>query len=259
MAIYESYAPLYDGSGQIRFALLMGQYLREVLGRHPVRGRRALDVACGTGTLALLLADEGWDALGVDLSEQMLAQARHKAEAIVTAGPVAFAQGDMRRLAENPAVAPGSFNLATCTYDSLNYLLTHDDLLACFCGVSRALAPGGLFVGDMNTRHFLEFDWGTCEVQEHPGYVQIGQSHFDPADFTSTLVLTGFIGDDERGYERFDEVHIERAYEQSTIEDLLREAGLVVEGAYDSFTFQPPNERTQRIVWVARKPERVGD
>ena len=103
----------------------------------------------------------------------------------------------MRRLAENPAVPPASFDLATCTYDSLNYLLTHDDLLACFQGIAHALAPGGLFVGDMNTRHFLEFDWGTCEVQEHSSYVQVGQSHFDPADCTSTLVLTGFIGDDE--------------------------------------------------------------
>jgi len=254
MSIYKSYAPLYDGSGQIRFALLMGQYLREVLVRHPVGGRRALDVACGTGTLALLLADEGWDVLGVDLSAPMLDQARHKAATIITAGHTAFAQGDMRHLAENPALPHASFDLATCTYDSLNYLLTPDDLLACFGGVAQALAPGGLFVGDMNTRHFLEFDWGTCEVQEHTGYVQVGQSRFDPADATSTLVLTGFVGDDERGYERFDEIHVERAYDQATVEALLHQSGLVVEGAYDSFTFQPHGERTQRIVWVARKP-----
>lgn len=254
MAIYASYAPLYDGSGQIRFALLMSQYLREVLQRHVVGGRRALDVACGTGTLALLLADEGWDVLGVDLSDAMLEQARQKADAISTVGRAAFVQGDMRHLAGHPAVAPGGFDLATCTYDSLNYLLTAEDLLSCFAGVAGALAPGGLFVGDMNTRHFLEFDWGTCEVQEHPGYVQIGQSHFDPADATSTLVLTGFVGDNERGYERFDEIHVERAYDRATVEDLLRQAGLVVEGAYDSFTFQPPGERAQRIVWVARKP-----
>jgi SAM-dependent methyltransferase len=259
MTIYHSYAPLYDGSGQIRFALLMGQYLREVLGRHPVSGRRALDVACGTGTLALLLADEGWDALGVDLSAAMLEQARLKAGAIETVGTASFAQGDMRRLAENDAVTPGGFDLATCTYDSLNYMLTHEDLLACFRGVAHALAPGGIFVGDMNTRHFLEFEWGTCEVQEHHGYVQIGQSHFDPADCTSTLVLTGFVGDDERGYERFDEVHIERAYDPALVEDLLRQAGLVVEGTYDSFTFQPAGERAQRIVWVARKPGSAGD
>src|SRR5689334_21494456 len=78
--IYHDYAPFYDGSGQLRFAVLSGQYLNELLARHPVAGRRALDLACGTGTLALLLADAGWDVIGLDSSAAMLAQARAKAE-----------------------------------------------------------------------------------------------------------------------------------------------------------------------------------
>ena len=53
MSIYDAYAPLYDGSGQIRFALLMAQYLHELLEKHPVAGRRMLDAACGTGCLWL--------------------------------------------------------------------------------------------------------------------------------------------------------------------------------------------------------------
>ena len=99
--IYHDYAPFYDGSGQLRFAVLMGQYLRELLDRHPVAGRRALDVACGTGTLALLLADEGWDVTGLDSSAAMLDQADAKAENMATLGPVTFVQGDMRVLATN--------------------------------------------------------------------------------------------------------------------------------------------------------------
>src|SRR5215208_5518047 len=79
MAIYQHYAPFYDGSGQIRFAALMGQYLREVLTRHPVADRRALDLACGTGTLALILADDGWEVVGLDSSAPMLAIARARA------------------------------------------------------------------------------------------------------------------------------------------------------------------------------------
>src|ERR671930_2794729 len=78
MPIYHDYAPFYDGSGQIRFAVLMGQYLREVLARHPVAGRRALDLACGTGTLAAILADAGGDVVGLDRSEPMLVIARDR-------------------------------------------------------------------------------------------------------------------------------------------------------------------------------------
>jgi ubiquinone/menaquinone biosynthesis C-methylase UbiE len=256
--IYHDYAPFYDGSGQLRFAVLMGQYLRELLARHPVAGRRALDVACGTGTLALLLADDGWDVIGLDSSEAMLDQADAKAENIATLGQVVFVQGDMRELTTNShasfIICPSSFNLVTCVYDSLNYLLDERELAACFEGIARVLAPGGLLVADMNTRYFLENDWGTCEVIEQAGLVQVTQSYFDPMVECSTMVLSGFAGDDQHGYTRFDETHIERAYARENVERLLRSSGLVVEALYDCFTFQPIAEHTQRFAWVARKP-----
>jgi hypothetical protein len=106
----------------------------------------------------------------------------------------------------------------------------------------------------MNTRHFLEFDWGECAVREQEGYVQIERSAFDPARGTNAMLLTGFIGDDEAGYERFDELHIERAYPPGQVSAWIEAAGLRVEALYDSFTFAPPGPRTQRIFWVARKP-----
>lgn len=264
MAPFQAYAPFYDSSGQMRFAVLMGQYLSELLEHHPVAGHRALDLACGTGTLALILADRGWDVVGLDRSEPMLAIARAKAAAADTAGRIAFVLGDMRNLPPAGPDAPPaplaneqwleSFDLVTCTYDSLNYLLTADDLARCFQGVARVVRPGGLFFADMNTRRFLELDWGECEVLERPGYIQIAQSRFDPATACSTMVLTGFVGSDEHGYDRFDEMHIERAYAPEVVAELLTAAGLCVEAAYDCFTRQPAHERSQRIAWLARKP-----
>lgn len=267
---YEAYAPFYDLSGQLRFGVLMAQYLHELLDRHPPCGRRALDLACGTGTLALMLADEGWDVVGLDRSAAMLAQARAKAANLDTPGRVRFVQGDMRtigiedeewrmeRITQQPdasfSILNSQCNLVTCLYDSLNYLLAEAELAACFVGVARALTPGGLFIADMNTRHFLEYDWGECEALELPGFVQVTQSTFEPAGACSTMRLTGFVGDDEQGYLRFDETHIERAYPADSIDALLAAAGLLVEARYDCFTFQPIAERTQRIAWVARKP-----
>ena len=270
--IYHDYAPFYDGSGQLRFAVLSGQYIRELLVRHPVSGRCALDLACGTGTLALLLADDGWDVIGLDSSAAMLDQADAKAENMATPGHVVFVQGDMRGLTTNDerpmtkyhrsqidtlsssVLRPSSFNLVTCVYDSLNYLLDERELAACFESAARVLAPGGLLVADMNTHYFLEHDWGTCEVIEQAGLVQVTQSYFDPAAACSTMVLSGFAGDDQRGYTRFDETHIERAYAPEVVERLLYSAGLEVEALYECFTFQPITERTQRFAWVARKP-----
>jgi SAM-dependent methyltransferase len=249
--IYDRYAPLYDASGQVRFALLVAVYLRELLARHPVAGTRMLDLACGTGTLALSQASEGWQVVGLDSSPAMIAQAEAKISGAQVAGSARFIVGDMRRA--DMQLPPEAFDLVTCTYDSLNYMLSEADLLACFVSAASALAPGGLFIGDMNTHHFLEFEWGAYAVREQEGFVQIEQSHFDPQLTTSTMVLTGFVGDDLAGYERFDEVHVERAYPPEAVRELIERAGLRVEARYDSFTTSPPSPRTQRIFWVARK------
>lgn len=246
---YARYARLYDTSGQLRFALLVHVYLYNLLRRHPVSGRRALDLACGTGTLALLLAADGWEVTGVDCSAAMLAEAEAKARA--AAAQVRFIQGDMRRLAG--LVPAEGFDLVTCTYDSLNYMVSEEDLAACFAAAADALASGGLYLADLNTRHFLEYDWGDCAIYEQRGYVQLERSHFDADSATSTMLLTGFVGDDAGGYERFDEVHRERAYPVETIDALLVRAGLHIEARYDGFTLDPPGPQSQRIYWVARK------
>lgn len=247
---YERYATVYDGSGQIRFAVLTAMYLNEIVQRHPVTGRRVLDIACGTGTLLAILAEQGWTVAGIDASAAMLEQAATKLATVTS--EVELRQGDIRHIAD---IMPAqTFDLVTCTYDSLNYLLSPTDLAACFRGVAHVLVPGGLFVGDMNTRHFLAVDWETCLLHEQPGYVQIERSHFEPASAISTMWLTGFIGNDDDGYERFDEIHIERAYPPEQVAALMTAAGLVIEGCYDGFTFQSPCATTQRIHWVARKP-----
>lgn len=249
-AIYHAYAPFYDGSGQLRFAVLMERYLGELLQRHTIPGSRVLDVACGTGTLAIMFADRGYDVLGVDASEAMLAIAENKAAAMETLGRVRFVQGDMRDFAH---VVEGPFDLVTCTYDSVNYLLSEAEIAQCFANAAQVLAPNGMFMFDMNTRHFLEHDWEPVLVFDAPDFVQIAQSYFDPTNDCSTMVLTGFYGDDTEGYQRFEEVHVERAYPPETIETLLKQAGLGVEAAYDCFTLLPHYETSQRIAWLARK------
>lgn len=251
--IYTTYAPFYDGSGQVRFTLLMTHYLHEVLARHPAPATTLLDVACGTGTLAVALADDGWDVTGLDAAAPMLEQARAKAAALDMPGTAIFVQGDMRAF----DLPPDAFALATCFYDSLNYLLDERELAACFACVARVLQPDGMFIFDMNTRHFLEHDWEPVLVQEYPGFVQVARSHFDAPTSQSVMHLTGFSGDDERGYVRFDETHTERAYPPATITRLLDEAGLREEACYDCFTFQPPYAASQRLLWVARRTERI--
>ena len=80
MSIYREYARVYDGSGQLGFSLKLIPYLNNILERHPVGGRTMLELACGTGTVALAFAEAGWRVYAIDGSAEMLKEARAKAE-----------------------------------------------------------------------------------------------------------------------------------------------------------------------------------
>lgn len=244
---YHEYAAIYDRSGQLRFSILMETYLRDILRDHPVPGRTMLDLACGTGTLALLMGERGWEVIGLDQSAAMLEQARRKAER-ADAAHVDFVQGDMRAF-----TLPAPVALATCCYDTLNYLLDPADLQHCFEAVARSLVPGGLFCFDLATDYFLRNYWQGVELEEFEDFTQIMQSHYDPENGCSTLVLTGFVQTAPGRYRRFREVHVERAYAEADVRQLLLGAGFAVEAVYDCFTSQQPQARSLREMYVARR------
>ncbi len=248
MMQYQEYAAIYDRSGQMRFSVLMDLYLQDLLRAHAVAGRSMLDLACGTGTLALLMAERGWQVVGIDQSAAMLAEARRKAANVPEPLDLSFEQADMRDFTLAEPV-----DLATCCYDTLNYLTEATELQRCFAAVARAVAVDGLFCFDLATDYFLRNHWQGVDVDEFDTFTQVMQSHYDPATGCSTLVLTGFIQTTPGHYRRFREVHVERAYPTAAVRAMLEAVGFRVEAVYDCFTMQPPNERSLREMYVARR------
>lgn len=249
MAIYDQYAKVYDDSGQITFSIKMIPYLQDLVERHPVPARSMLDLACGTGTVALSFAHQGWEVFAVDASEGMLQQAKLKAAQ--SGQIVTLSQQDMREFATPHPVA-----LVTCLYDSLNYMLTAADLSRVFRHISTALLPGGIFLGDMNTQITLEEVWGNNTFFVENGEMTlILRSRYEDTSGLSTVHIVGFLRQANGLYERFDEHHTEVAHEKHEVEEALVEAGLQVEAAYTCFDFAPVDASTRRIMWVARKPK----
>ena len=248
--MYTDYARHYD-EGQLHFSVLMHDYLRDVLKRHAPPGRTLIDLACGTGTLALMLADSGWDVLGIDASRSMLREAQRKARGAAGLDrAIRFRRADMRDWSVAEPV-----DLVTCCYDSLNYLLDEDDLRAAFACVWEALRPGGLWVFDINTPYFLREVWQPVEVEERDGYAHVMQSSFDPERCVSTLTLTGFARRADGLYERFVEHHAERGYPEETLRRLLAGLGFGVEALYECFILEAPGPASHRWLWVCRKPD----
>jgi SAM-dependent methyltransferase len=248
-AIYEAFAPHYDRQGLHRWGRDFAAFTLDTLLPHYGRSpHRALDLACGTGAVALTLAGAGIPTVGLDRSRAMLRLARAKVRAAARA--CAFVRADLRAFG-----FARPFDLITCAYDSLNYLLTPHDLRTAFAQVRAALASGGLFVCDLTTARAYApaptegFDLGDV----HYGW----ETAWYPARHRAITTLTVTIRHGDRS-ETLVERHHQRPYERAEVEAALGAAGLRSLAAFAvgpllSPTLAPPDAETARIVYVATR------
>lgn len=204
--------------------------------------QRVLDLACGTGKVTAELVRRGYRACGVDASETMLAVARRRLPAAVP-----LYRQDMRAL----AVPEEPFDACVCLFDSLNYLLTPEDLSDAFAGVARHLRPGGVFVCDMNAIHALETGMFTQSGSGEGGLEYEWRSGWDPVSRLCTIAME-FRERDGAGWRTFRETHLQRGYPREEIADRLRQAGFARVEVFQAFTTNPPTARTDRYHFLAR-------
>lgn len=252
MPVYDQFASIYQRGPYLHFSqslaeTVLPEYLEE-LGLKPKKG---LDIACGEGTLAVGLAERGVQMTGIDQSEQMIALARERARAASV--DVDFRVEDMRTLPFE-----GAFDLVTCFFDSLNYMLTIRDLQDAFKGAYRALREGGFYIFDMNTVYGLAVDWmrqKTYIQNETDDFIEIHQQEFDYENLVASMYVTVFQKEGEH-WARFDETHRERGYPIADIQFLLNEAGFEIAGMYGSLSKRSEVQATSPRVWfAARKPK----
>jgi SAM-dependent methyltransferase len=204
-----------------------------------------MDLACGTGTLALLMARRQWKVWGVDGSEGMIRVASAK-----RAGwklPVTFLCQDMRRVR-----IPQRVTLVTCMFDSVNHLLSRRNLLAAFRAVHASLLPGGYFVFDVNNERCYRTLWRQTEVIHHKAFTLILRNSYDPARHLGQVQVTLF-GLYGTTYARSDETVRERLYEDGELRELLERAGFRVRQRED-FNFTTVREIGEiKTWWVAQR------
>ncbi len=142
-----------------------------------------LDVGCGTGTLVLKMAVRGWQAWGVDASDEMIREAeRKRGEMRLQAG---FLRQDMRKLK-----LPRRVRLVTSMFDTLNHVSSAEELLATFRAIHSALLPGGYFMFDLNNEHCYSTLWTQDEEIRHEDFTLLLENSFDAASGRATSVVT---------------------------------------------------------------------
>lgn len=249
MTLYDQFASIYQRGPYLRFSQglaesVLPDYLRDI-GLEP---SDLLDIACGEGSFAVAMSKLGFDVTGIDQSPRMIQLARERARE--EKAPVTFFVEDMRSIPFED-----EFDLCTCFFDSLNYMLTVKDLQEAFQNAYQALRPGGYYIFDMNTIYGLAVDWMRAETyiqNEADDFMEIHRQSFDYENQVATMEITIF-KKREKLWERIDETHQERGYPIADIQFLLTQTGFEIGGLYGSLSKRTSVQATSPRVWFSAR------
>ena len=244
MESYTGFAEFYDLFMDNIPYEVWSHYLTGLLNEYGVKDGIVLDMGCGTGNITELLAASGYDMIGIDNSEDMLAEAMDKR--YDSGHDILYLCQDMRELDLYGTVAA-----AVSICDSLNYILEYDQLVHVFKLVNNYLDPGGVFIFDLNTIHKYEMMGDTVIAENREEGSFIWENSYFEETHLNQYDLTIFAKDDDGRYTKFEETHVQRGYTLDEIKSALNDAGMIFLDSYGAFTKNPVSDNDERIYVIA--------
>lgn len=247
MSSYEALAASYDRlTDDVSYQAVL-DYLESLLKKLGKKPESVLDLACGTGSLSVLLAQQGYRVLGADLSEDMLAVAYEKSMEMEGENRPYFIHQSMQKLR-----LPYEVDCVVCCLDSLNYLTEPEDCRKAIRRVYDALAPGGVFLFDVNTPLKLRSMDGQVFLDEDDDVYCVWRASWSEEERICAYGMDIFqrVG---KLWHRSAEEHLEYAYDPEQLRGYLEEAGFTGIEIYGDRSMLPPEEGEQRIYFAALK------
>lgn len=246
MEAYSGFAQVYDNFMEDVPYEEWGEYLIGLLKKYGIEGGLVLDLGCGTGNITIQLASGGYDMIGVDNSQEMLGIAMEKEE--TARYGILYLNQDMRMFE-----LYGTVRAIVSICDSMNYITNREELEQVFRLVNNYLDPSGLFIFDLNMPYKYQQigDSVIAENQEECSF--IWENYYDSEERINEYDLTVFARDEQGKYDKWEEIHFQRAYTLEEIKESLKKAGLVFVDAFDAFTYNPVHEKSERIYVLARE------
>ena len=219
------------------------KYIKKIFQKNKVNPKLVLDICCGTGTLTSLLAQD-YEMIGVDASVEMLNAAKKKDKA----NKILYLNQSMTDFE-----LYGTVDAAISTLDSVNYILTNDELKTHFMLMHNYLNNGGYYIFDISTLYkFKNILGGNSFIDEVDDTMFIWQNSFDANVRINTMYLDVFVKNGEH-YDRISETHFEAAYTVTDIKKIVVKCGFEIVGIYDNLSFTPPKSTSERIFFVIKK------
>ena len=205
-------------------------------------GARVLDVPCGQGRHAHLLAEFGYDVDALDYSKELLDVARKRG----TSDRLRYTRGDMRSM---PSKWTSRFDAVLNLFTSFGFFSHPSDDARVIREFARVLKPDGMLVWHGGSRdgvmaRFLQRDWWTSA----DGTLFAQEREFDSLSGVLTVHSTW-----SKGAKRGTREHRLRLYTATRLAELCADAGLVVEQAYDGFDDRALGRTSSEMLLVARK------
>lgn len=243
---YEALAARYDALTADVPHAAWADYIERHFAQCPIPVHTVLDLACGTGEMTCLLAERGYEMIGVDRSPEMLDVAAEKARQVVGVPPIFICQS-MQALD-----LYGTIDACVCCLDSVNYVTRPRDLQKAFQRVHLFLMPGGLFLFDVNTPEKLMGLDGGMFIDETEDTYCVWRADFSKRRNICTYGMDLFFREGEH-WRREEEIHEEYAYGLDELEGYLRGAGFSHIRRYGELKSRAPKAGEQRVFFVARK------
>ena len=241
MTGYDIFARYYDRLTENVGYRDRAQYFDALIRKHLGKAEIVLDLACGTGSLTAALAALGYDVIGVDGSPEMLSVAVEK----LPGGLFLCQEMDELDLY-------GTVQATICALDSVNHVTDYDELCRIFARVALFTEPGGLFLFDVNSLYkHREVLGDNAFVYEYADLFCVWQNTQAPED-TVEITLDFFVRQGER-YDRYTDWFCERAYPHEMLCAALQQAGMQLLKVYADDTMSPPDDKSQRLIYVAKK------
>lgn len=240
---YNEFAYFYDEfNGEADYEALYAQ-VKAQLDAHGITGGILADLGCGTGELTLMLAQAGYDMIGIDQSEEMLCVVRDKAEQLGLSGGLLLLQQDLCALD-----LYGTIRGAVSTFDTLNHIPDLDKAIA---NAAFFMEKGGVFLFDMNTpyKHQAVLGENVFTFEEEDARC-VWRNHYDPD--ARRVTITVDIDYQETG-EHFHEEFFEYTYTLAEITAALEKNGFTLESVCDGESFGPLTEESERYFFCAVK------
>ena len=248
MEAYTSFAAVYDTFMDNIPYEEWEKYLKSLLYEYGVREGLVLELGCGTGNMTEILAQSGYDMIGVDNAEEMLEIAIEKR--MKSGLDILYLQQDMREFE-----LYGTVKAIVSVCDSVNYILEEEELEEVFRLVNNYLDPGGVFIFDFNTVYKYRGILGDQTIAENREECSfIWDNYYYEEERINEYELSLFIreGDSEL-YRKYQETHFQKAYDLETMKRLITQSGLEYITAYDAFTKEAPTRVSERIYVIARE------